>query len=48
MVFKQFTPAEKAAFAKKQAALKGKGGKPAFKGKSKFPAKKKAFTPYSK
>lgn len=48
MVFKQFTAAEKAAFAKKQKAMKGKGGKPAFKGKSKFPAKKKPFTPYGK
>jgi len=52
MVFKQFTAADKKAYAQKQAALKGKGkGKPFTKGKGKPFVKgkgKKAFNSYSK
>ena len=48
MVFKQFTPEEKKAYGRKQAALKNaKPVKKSYtKGKSKFPAKgKKTFIP---
>lgn len=51
MVFKQFTPAEKAAYAKKQGGKKSFSKSPAKKsfGKSKFPTKgKKPFNSFNK